>query len=68
MVELHTKIEDGSIQLTNGKFPDKAVELFRKYGVEQPHIFEPDKDGKTICKTIRPVTGLDQACTAHPSQ
>jgi len=68
VVDLHAKIKDGSVKLVDGKFPKEAVELFRKYGVEQPHIFEPDKDGKTICKPIRPVTGLDQACTARPSQ
>ena len=56
MIDLHAKIKDGSVILTDGKFPKEAVELFRKHGVEQPHIFKPDEDGEYVDKDIRPVS------------
>ena len=55
VVDLHAKIKDGSVKLTDGKFPKEAVELFRKHGVEQPHIFKPDEDGEYVDKEIQPV-------------
>ena len=53
VVDLHAKIKDGSVILTDGKFPKEAAELFRKHGVEQPHIFKPDEDGEYVDKDIR---------------
>ena len=52
VIDLHAKIKDGSVILTDGKFPKEAVELFRKHGVEQPHIFKPDEDGEYVDKVL----------------
>ena len=63
MVELHAKIKNGSVILTDGRFPKEAAELFRKHGVEQPHIYKPDEDGKYVDKVVREVVpwGQDKA-------
>tara|TARA_B100000795_G_scaffold99599_1_gene73250 strand:- start:179 stop:490 length:312 start_codon:yes stop_codon:yes gene_type:complete len=55
VVDLHAKIKDGSVILTDGKFPKEAAELFRKHGVEQPHIFKPDDDGEYVDKVLQEV-------------
>ena len=60
VVDLHAKIKDGSVKLVDGKFPKEAVELFRKHGVEQPHIFKPDEDGEYVDKEIQPVRDWSQ--------
>ena len=58
-----------SVKLTDGRFPKEAVELFRKHGVEQPHLFEPDEDGEYVDKEIRPVRDWmqDKARPPRPS-
>lgn len=53
VIDLHAKIKDGSVMLTDGRFPKEAVELFRKHGVEQPHVCVPAEDGEYVDKTIR---------------
>ena len=71
MVDLHAKIKDGSVILTDGKFPKEAVELFRRHGVEQPHTFKPDEDGKYVDKVIRAActySSFDKARPPRPSK
>jgi len=52
VLDLHAKIKDGSVVMTDGQFPEEAVDLFKKHGVEQPHLFVPDEDGKYVKKTL----------------
>ena len=50
----------------------EAVELFRKHGVEQPHLFKPDEDGEYVDKEIQPVRdqswSQDKARPPRPSK
>ena len=52
VLDLHGKIKDGTVVITDGRFPSAAVDLFKKHGVEQPHLFVPDEDGKYVDKTL----------------
>ena len=66
MVDLHAKIKDGSVILTDGKFPKEAAELFRKHGVEQPHTYTPDEDGEDVDKEIMKPQTWSLADKARP--
>jgi len=52
ILDLHAKISSGDVVITDGKFPESAVELFQKHGVEQPHELVPDEDGEYVYKII----------------
>lgn len=58
ILDLHAKISSGNVVITDGQFPQSAVELFRKHGIEQPHDFE---DGEYVEKT------LQNTCPFEPS-
>ena len=52
ILDLHAKISSGDVVMTDGKFPQSAVELFQKHGVDQPHDYVPDEDGVYVDKTL----------------
>ena len=70
VVELHAKIKDGSVKLTDGRFPKEAKDLFKKHGVDQPHTFVPEEDGHRLGQSsahLLHATGQGRGCSGNAS-
>ena len=68
VLDLHAKIASGEIVMVDGKFPKEAKDLFKKYGINQPHDFHPE-DGQRLGQSSAPIsTQLAKAEAAVATQ